>query len=82
MTCYFRVEKTQEALDSLISGKVDAAIVACPLPKNKINTQIKDIPIYFEPFYLCCNKYNHFSNQETKDITIPEIKNHKIIIKY
>lgn len=80
LTCYFKVEKTHNSLELLTSGKADMAILACPLPKNKLNMQIKDIPLYFEPFYIACNKNDELIKSDIKSITNNNIKNHKLML--
>lgn len=80
LTCYFRVEKTQQCLELLHSGKIDAAILALPLPKNNTNSQIKDIKLYFEQFYLACNKNHQLIKNNIKNIDNDCIKEQKLML--
>ena len=80
LSCYFKVEKTQNSIELLASGKIDAALLALPLPKNIQNSQIKDIKLYFEPFYLACSKNHELIKKDIKNIDNQDIKKQKLML--
>lgn len=51
---------TEEIIELLKNGDVDAGLLATPLSEKKIEERV----LYYEPFYLFVNKQHHFSKKD------------------
>ena len=78
LTFYFEEAQTHKCIEQLVTGQIDACILAYPLAKEHKDSQIKSIELFFEPFYLACNNENHL--QLKKEVSVSSLKNEKVML--
>lgn len=72
-------EKTDSLIQQLLSGEIDTAFLAAPLPLSHNELKLLEINILFtEPFYLAVSKSHPLS--KLKKITQQEIKGEKLLL--